>query len=67
VSRVVPFGVADRKGVTAGDRIIAVGRTEIRGAREARSLVRAAGRGDVLSLLLETASGRTYIANLRVP
>ena len=67
VARVVPFGVADRKGVTAGDRIVAIGRDEIRTAREARSIVRATGRGEVLSLLLETAGGRTYIANLRVP
>jgi len=67
IDRVTPFSAADRKGISSGDRIVAIGRTSVRSAREARALLRAVGRGQVLSLLLETPGGRTYIANIRVP
>jgi serine protease Do len=67
IERVTPFGAADRKGISSGDRIVAIGRTSVRSAREARALLRAVGRGQVLSLLLETPGGRTYIANVRIP
>ena len=67
VDRVTPFGAADRKGIASGDRIVTIGRMPVRSAREARALLRAAGRGQVISMLLETPGGRTYIANVRVP
>ncbi len=66
VADVVPFGAADRKGIASGDRLVAVGKTAVRSAREARTLIRSVSRGQVVTLLLQTPEGRTYIANIRV-
>jgi serine protease Do len=67
IADVTPYGAADRRGVLTGSRLLAVGRTQIRGVRDARAALRAAARGQVVSLLLELPDGRTYIANVRVP
>jgi serine protease Do len=67
ISRVVPFGAADRKGVQEGLRLVAVGRTRVNDSRDARSLLRASARGSVVSLLLERPNGSTSIANIRIP
>jgi serine protease Do len=67
VSDVVPWGPGDRKGLARGDQVVSIGRTSVRNAREARNLLRAADRGDVVTLLLKTAEGRTYVANIRIP
>jgi serine protease Do len=67
VARVTPASAADRKNVFPELRIAAIDRRAIGSAAEARALLRAARPGDILSLLLEYADGRTYIANVRVP
>jgi serine protease Do len=67
VNTVVPYSAADRKRVADGHRIISIDRTSVSSAREARSLLRRARPGAVVSLLLQTPEGRTYIANVRVP
>lgn len=67
ISGVRPLSPADRKRVIAGHRLLAINRQEPGSAREARSMLRAATSGDVVSLLLERPEGGTYIANIRVP
>jgi len=64
---VSPNGAAALKGVIEGDRILAINRKRPSGARQARALLRAAGSGSIVSLLLEGPDGRTRIANIRIP
>lgn len=67
VSRVLPFSPADRKGVTAGTRIMEINGERIETAGDARRILRRARPGQVVSLLLESRDGSTSIANIRVP
>ena len=67
IASVQPYGPADRKRVVEGLRLVAIDRTEVRSAREARTLLRAIERGQVVTLLLEGPDGRTVIATLRHP
>jgi hypothetical protein len=53
--------------VAEGLLLLTVDRHPVGTARDARRLLRAARRGNVVSLLLRDAAGNTYIANLRVP
>ncbi|MCI0435829.1 MAG: trypsin-like peptidase domain-containing protein [Gemmatimonadetes bacterium] len=66
IADVQPFSPADRKGVTPGDRVLTIGGERITTVTQALSLIRAAQPGRVVSILIETATGRTYIANIRV-
>ena len=67
VARVEPFSPAARKGVETGDRIIEVNQQPVGSAREAGTLLRAIGSGEIVSLLLRSPSNQTRIANIRVP
>ena len=67
VSRVAPYSAADRKRVLEGERITEINGQPVANAREARTVLRRLAPGTVVSLLLETRDGRTYIANIRVP
>lgn len=67
VSDVSPASAADRKRVGIGHRIVSIDQQPVRSATEARSRMRAARSGQVLSLLLEYPDERTYIANVRIP
>src|SRR5690606_38551725 len=67
VARVLPGTPAARKDIGPDHRILEIDRQPVASAAEARSRIRRARTGDVLSLLLEYPDGRTYIANLRVP
>jgi serine protease Do len=67
VADVVPYGAADRKGVAPGQRLVSIDRAPVHSARQAKALLRAARRGTIVTLTLESGSGRTYIANVRVP
>ncbi len=67
ITDVQPFSPADRKGVTPGDRIVTIGGERPTNANRARALIRGAIPGRIVSLLVETPAGRTYIANIRMP
>ena len=67
VSRVTPFSAADRKRVLEGERIAEINGQPVASAREARGILRRLGSGQIVSLLLQSSDGRTYIANIRVP
>jgi serine protease Do len=67
ISRVVPAGAADRKNVSETHRILSIGAARIASAAQARAALDAARPGEILSLLVESPDGRTYIANIRVP
>lgn len=59
VSNVRPMSPAARKGVQRDSRIVSIDRQPISSAREAEAALRRAAPGDVVSLLLESADGRT--------
>jgi serine protease Do len=67
VADVLPYSPADRKGVQPGMKLVAVGDKRVANAAEARTLLRAAPSGEVISLLFENSEGRTRIANVRNP
>jgi Do/DeqQ family serine protease len=67
IARVLAGSAASQADVIEGRRILSIDQRPVSDAREARRLLRAARPGHVLSLLLQAASGETYIANLRVP
>jgi serine protease Do len=67
VTGVVELGPADRKRVMADHRLLAVDRIAVTSARDARAALRMSRPGAIVSLLLETAEGQTYIANVRMP
>ncbi len=67
VADVEPLSPADRKAVVPGLRLVSVGTQHVSSAAEARTLLRAAGPGKVVSLLFEGPDGRTFIANIRTP
>jgi hypothetical protein len=46
---------------------VSIDRAPVHSARQAKALLRAARRGSIITLTLESGSGRTYIANVRVP
>jgi serine protease Do len=67
VTGVAELSPADRKRIDIDHRLTHIDRRPIDSAREARTLLRAARTGSIVSLVLETPDGRTYIANVRVP
>jgi serine protease Do len=67
VTGIAPASAADRKRIGDGHRILAINREAARSAREVRSILRRAASASVVSLLMETPDGRTYIVNIRVP
>jgi S1-C subfamily serine protease len=67
VEEVLEFSPADRKRVGSGHRLVMIDRQPVASARDARTLLRNARSGQVVSLMLETPEGRTYIANVRMP
>ena len=67
IESVLPGSPADREGLMADLRIVAINRQPVGSAREARELLDRAPSGDVVSLLLSTDDGRTRIANIRKP
>ena len=69
ISRVQPFSVAARKQLEIGDRVVQINRVPITSVEQARSLIRSAHSGQVLSIYVEQAraEGRTHIFNVRVP
>ncbi|HEX6308085.1 MAG TPA: trypsin-like peptidase domain-containing protein [Longimicrobiales bacterium] len=67
VARVVPASPAARKDIGQDHRIATIDGEPIESVTEARSLLRQARSGAIVSLLMEYPDGRTYIANVRVP
>ena len=67
ITAVTPFSAADRVRIGEGHRIVSIDRRPANSAREVRSMLRRAAPGSVVSLLMETPDGRTYIVNMRVP
>jgi S1-C subfamily serine protease len=67
VARVLASGPAARKNIGRDHRIVAIDRRAVGTLTEARSLLRQARSGDVVSLLMAYPDGRTYIANVRMP
>jgi serine protease Do len=67
VEDITELSPADRKRIGIGHRVIAIDRRAVANAREASAALRGARPGQVVSLVLETPDGRTYIANMRVP
>ncbi|MGH7447826.1 MAG: PDZ domain-containing protein, partial [Longimicrobiales bacterium] len=67
VSTVTPASPAARKNIGPDHRIVSIDRREVASVAEARSLLRQARSGQVISLLMEYPDGRTYIANVRMP
>ena len=67
ITAIAPFSAADRVRIGEGHRIVSIDRQPARSAREVRSILRRAASGSIVSLLMETPDGRTYIVNVRVP
>ncbi|HEX6135774.1 MAG TPA: trypsin-like peptidase domain-containing protein [Longimicrobiales bacterium] len=67
VARVLPASPAARKDIGQDHRIVTIDGEPIESVTEARSLLRQARGGRIVSLLMEYPDGRTYIANVRVP
>ena len=67
VSSVAPASPAARKNINRDHRLVAIDRRPVTSLTEARSLLRQARSGQIVSLLMEWPDGRTYIANVRVP
>ena len=67
ITAVAEYGAAHRKNVGLGSKILEINREHIETAREAQGLLRALRSNQVVSLSLQTADGRIYIANVRVP
>ena len=67
VSSVSPASAAARKNVGRDHRVVSIDRRPVTSVSEARSLLRQARSGQVVSLLMEYPDGRTYIANVRMP
>jgi serine protease Do len=67
IARVLPASPAARKQISENHRVAAINRRPVESVAEARSLLRQARSGQVVSLLLEFPDGRTYIANIRMP
>jgi S1-C subfamily serine protease len=67
VASVAPASPAARKSIGRDHRIAAIDRRPVSSVSEARSLLRQARSGQIVSLLMEYPDGRTYIANVRMP
>lgn len=67
ISSVAPASAAARKSVGRDHRVVSIDRRPVTSVGEARSVLRQARSGQVVSLLLEYPDGRTYIANVRMP
>jgi serine protease Do len=67
VASVAPASPAARKSIGRDHRIAAIDRKPVSSVTEARSLLRQARSGQIVSLLMEYPDGRTYIANVRMP
>ena len=67
VSSVAPASPAARKNIDRDHRLVSIDRRPVTTLTEARSLLRQARSGQIVSLLMEWPDGRTYIANVRVP
>jgi serine protease Do len=67
VSSVTPASPAARKNIGRDHRVVSIDRRRVQSVAEARSLLRQAQSGAVVSLLMEYPDGRTYIANVRLP
>jgi serine protease Do len=67
IARVAPASAADRKRVLELHRIVSIDRQPIDSVARARALLRSARAGQVVSLLLESPDGRTFVFNVRVP
>jgi serine protease Do len=67
ISSVAPASAADRKRVLELHRVVSINRQAVDSVAQAQSLLRAARAGEIVSLLLESPDGRTYIFNVRVP
>jgi serine protease Do len=67
IASVAPASAADRKRVLELHRVISIDRQPVDSVAQARALLRAAQSGEIVSLLLESPDGRTYIFNVRVP
>ncbi|MBR9990512.1 MAG: trypsin-like peptidase domain-containing protein [Gemmatimonadetes bacterium] len=67
VASVAPASPAARKNVGRDHRVVSIDRRAVSSLAEARSLLRQARSGQVVSLLMEYPDGRTYIANVRMP
>jgi serine protease Do len=67
VAGVAPASPAARKNINRDHRLVSIDRRPVTSLAEARSLLRQARSGQIVSLLMEWPDGRTYIANVRVP
>jgi S1-C subfamily serine protease len=67
VASVAPASPAARKSIGRDHRVIAINQQTVSSVAEARSLLRQARSGHIVSLLMEYPDGRTYIANVRMP
>jgi serine protease Do len=67
VASVAPASPAARKSIGRDHRVVAIDRQPVSSVAEARSLLRQARSGHIVSLLMEYPDGRTYIANVRMP
>ncbi|HEX2166403.1 MAG TPA: trypsin-like peptidase domain-containing protein [Longimicrobiales bacterium] len=67
VAGVAPASPAARRNIGRDHRVVSIDRTPVASLAEARSLLRQARSGEVVSLLMEYPDGRTYIANVRMP
>jgi serine protease Do len=65
IDDVEPLSPADRKRIFPGMRLLSVDGRSVPTAAEARKAIRAIGSGTVVSLLLESPDGSTFIANVR--
>ncbi|HUF12881.1 MAG TPA: Do family serine endopeptidase [Longimicrobiales bacterium] len=67
IEAVTPASPAARHGLRPGQRVVSIDRQPVTSAREARALLERTASGQVVSLLLSSPEGRTWIANIRVP
>ena len=67
VESVLPSSPAARHGILPGQRVVSIGRQPVTSAREARALLERYLSGQVVSLVLSSPDGRTWIENIRVP
>ena len=67
IAMVEPDGIARLRNVPPNTIIRSVNRERVGSAEEALAMIRQVPSGEVVSLLLESRTGATYIRNLRIP
>jgi len=67
IANLVENGAAYRKGIRPHARILELNRQTVENARDAQAILRTMESGDIASFVLQEATGRVYIANVRVP